>query len=583
MRLYIFTLLSICVVAIFYHCISSSSMRTHYGASISSFNGQRAKIKQHNSVRPLLIADYSYNNNGDANGTIIMAEIDSDGTLFIQNKQGSIHHRKLRYDLGPLPHKHIATKALESIDNCNMESNLIKHVIPSAASSLTWEDDQKGEGSKWQIINDRGDQNAKDMFQSIIITDYTADGDAIDQTIKVDQIVVDVSSINDDGNEDATKVGRWQAQDQRVIQLHNNSNRIIIYHSKVQRSMWLYNHATHKTVMLTICGHGLAMEKNWSPIVVNDDVVLFMYSIDPLVLLSYNVNVGDGVCKLVFGHLPLIEGMDAPYGGTPFVELTDNESSNKGDSSGIIARSFLSIAHSRKGNDLISEDRRNNQRIYRPVPVVLHMFCNSDEKGDAQPSLIGCTFAIDVYDLWHEVESPEELLHTKWKQHSRSQQMRSVSFPYDLYVFQDKDMIRVGIEYEDCYCVYEDYKINFDTFRDRQIEHRMRLELEKENINKEAGLLPKQVTYRSSLECPSTYSHTEEDKNQVTPFATEIDLAKAIDDKIWIVSHQYNRNTDVKEDSLDRVLRNYPNPIQKLDRKDNLRAPKLCVYIYGSV
>ena len=127
------------------------------------------------------------------------------------------------------------------------------------------------------------------------------------------------------------------------------------------------------------------------------------------------------------------------------------------------------------------------------------------------------------------------------------------------------------------------YKINFDTFRDRQIEHRMRLELEKENINKEAGLLPKQVTYRSSLECPSTYSHTEEDKNQVTPFATEIDLAKAIDDKIWIVSHQYNRNTDVKEDSLDRVLRNYPNPIQKLDRKDNLRAPKLCVYIYGSV
>ena len=201
--------------------------------------------------------------------------------------------------------------------------------------------------------------------------------------------------------------------------------------------------SSQQPAMLTICGHPTRkIEKNWSPLVMfgdDDDAatLLIVYSIDPLVVLEYDdVDSGLGVTRLIHGSLPLLGEMMEPYGGTPFVEIDldyvdddddddgeeeeedgkeedededekegkEEEDENErvggqengratesrrarrrttvpgrrdgGDGGGgeaiIEARSFLSFAHSRKGD---------TKRIYRPVPIVLHVFCPIGRRG----------------------------------------------------------------------------------------------------------------------------------------------------------------------------------------------------------
>ena len=89
--------------------------------------------------------------------------------------------------------------------------------------------------------------------------------------------------------------------------------------------------------MLTICGHSTAkVEKNWTPLVFSSnnngkgDILLLVYSLDPLVILSYDIDQGDGVCMLLYGDLPM-KNMNEPYGGTPFKEIHfDDSDSNDG-------------------------------------------------------------------------------------------------------------------------------------------------------------------------------------------------------------------------------------------------------------
>ena len=128
---------------------------------------------------------------------------------------------------------------------------------------------------------------------------------------------------------------KWRGQDQRVILW--NGSQVAIYSSYMKRQMWLYHHGQRKVVMLTICGHSTAkVEKNWTPLVFSSnnngkgDILLLVYSIHPLVILSYDIDQGDGVCMLLYGDLPM-KNMNEPYGGTPFKEIHfDDSDSNDG-------------------------------------------------------------------------------------------------------------------------------------------------------------------------------------------------------------------------------------------------------------
>jgi hypothetical protein len=573
MQLYRFVLLSVSIVVIYY-CINFSSFLSN--TAIFSVT-QSPKVKQLRPTQDLNLAPTN--------------------VKVIENIQGSVPHPIIRRNAGSLTHIHVDTKELGSVDNCSMQGNRIKHIIKSSASSLTWE--EKDEPS-WEIFNDRGNSNpdikTESKLQYVVIKDNVG---TADETITyVDQTAATQENIS------ITQEGEWMAQDPRVI--FYNDKRIIIYHSKVQRQMWLYDHVTKQAVMLTICGHGTdGIQKNWSPVVISDTILLLVYTLDPLVILQYDVEKGDGVCMLIYGHLPLRSGMDEPFGGTPFVEinLPDNQ-----DECGVVARSFLSVGHSRRANDLISKDRsKKSHRVYRPVPIVLHLFCVSshDENDNKQgvDTLTGCTFGTDVYDLWHEVESPSFLLKTKWKKSERK--TRSVSFPYDLHVFPDNNMIRVGLEYEDCYSVYEDYEVDFGAIWNLQLTHPMRVALEGQSNNEhKADDLAFSPTLVRSSYCPSVYSHSGEEKLYVSPYTSEDKLAQHIVGKIWIVSHKFrqregqekqefdsifssreSRRKDIKlkGGQLDGVLDHYPYPIEKMTEGKSTLVPKLCIYIYGSM
>ena len=470
-----------------------------------------------------------------------------------------------------------------------MEGNRIKHILKSSASSLTWDD----LNDNWEIFNDRGNSNPEietENLQNVVIKDYS--GTANETISTVDE------NISSDSTAIAKK-GELMAQDPRVVLY--KGRRIIIYHARALRQMWLYDHETKQTVMLTICGHRTdGIQKNWSPLVISNKILLLIYAVDPLVILRYDIDRGDGVCTLVYGHLPLRNGMDEPYGGTPFVEFA---SSNK---NGIWARSFLSMGHSRKGNDLISKGRANRRRVYRPVPVVLHVFCTMNEASMkiASDSLEGCTFGTDVYDLWHEVESPDFLLKTKWKKTVRK--ARSVSFPYDLHVFQERNIMRMGLEYEDCYSVYEDYEVDFDSISEKQLSHPVREALEDRNNHYKVhrlGIMPTFVL-SSRSNCPSAYSHAREQKVYATPLANEDDLEQRIASTVWIVSHQPRQRTSRRKKSLDHImslekngrqevqfegsqldsiLDHFPYPIQTKTENYVVNVPSLCIYVYGSM
>eukprot|EP00956_Cyclotella_meneghiniana_P044702 scaffold331331_cov96-Cyclotella_meneghiniana.AAC.4 len=303
--------------------------------------------------------------------------------------------------------------------------------------------------------------------------------------------------------------------------------------------------------------------------------------------------------------------MDEPYGGTPFVEITS--SLNDSADNGIVARSFLSMGHTRKGNDLISKGRQKGHRIYRPVPLLLHIFCvRTDDNGYGIDTLEGCTFGTDTFDLWHEVESPEFLLETKWKKTVRK--ARSISFPYDLHIFRQNNIMRMGLVYEDCYSVYQDYEIDFDAISGLQQTHPMRIALQSGYTHTDGAQEANTIAFSPTLvqststHCLSRYSHTGEEKLYVTPVAEEDDLAKRIANHTWIVTHQYKQmpirkrlklnnilskasssRNDIQElgsSQLDAILRHYPYPIkQRTDKKNNntLIAPTLCIYVYGSI
>jgi hypothetical protein len=591
MQHYQLILLSISLL-VAYYCINFSTILTTTSSSIKK---RRAK-----QLRRPLIFDYVYDNNKSST-TATTSTLKKD--VVITNIQGTVPHPILRRNLGSLQHEHVGTKELGSIDNCDMTSNRIKHIIKSSASSIHWK--EKGDNHPWMIWNDRGNSNQEidtPKYQYVVIQDVSPDDDTGTIT-KIDNAV----AVN---NESITTKGEWMAQDPRVVMM--GRRRIIIYHSKVQRQMWLYDDETKQAVMLTICGHGTdGMQKNWSPLVISDGILLLVYTLNPLVVLRYDVDKGDGVCTLVFGHLPLRDGMDEPYGGTPFVEIFSNQQKDGG---GVVTRSFLSMAHSRRANeDLISPEKLkslHSRRVYRPVPIVLHMFCVSSNDGVDEElgvdTLQGCTFGTDVYDMWHEVESPSFLLKTKWKKTERKQ--RSVSFPYDLHLFQDDNMIRVGLEYEDCYSVYEDYKVDFNTILERQLTHPLRVLLEMQHTNDvnnqhESEFMPALIQ-STSTNCPAQYSNAGGEKLCATPMASEDDLARHINGRIWIVSHQYRhrqsqemkalhktlspkqigRKTKQLEGSqLDGILDHYPYPLQKTTEDDTPYAPTLCIYVYGSM
>ena len=576
MQQYLFVILSVCLV-VAYYCINYSS----FLASTSSVESNKKK-----QLRPLIF-DYVYNSNSTN-------EAAPEKIAMVENVQGSLPYPNIRRDNGRLAHQHLSTKELGSIDNCNMEGNRIKHVIPSSAASLTWQDDQDA----WMVWNDRGNSNPEidtGKYQYVVVKDTIGGNETI---IKVDNAVAT-------GNDESTTQGEWLGQDPRVLLY--NGKRIIIYHSRVQRQMWLYDHETRQTVMLTICGHRTdGIQKNWSPVVISDNILLLVYTIDPLIILRYDINRGDGVCTVVFGHLPLRNGMDEPYGGTPFVEITQEKHSKDR----VEARSFLSIGHSRKANDLISPERQNAHRVYRPVPILLHMLCvrSHDSKISRNmpgpDSLEGCTFATDVYELWHEIDSPEFLLKTKWKKTERK--ARSVSFPYDLHIFRQENVVRLGIEYEDCFSAYEDYDIDLNSILNQQLTHPIRVSLEKQyadDIPHNNDISPTLIPY-SSTECPSEYSHAGDQKLYATPIAIEDDLARRIDGEVWIVSHQHRRRTNRRKKALDSILSpkrigrkeeqldssqldgildHYPYPLQKVEEDGTIYAPKLCIYMYGSM
>ena len=74
--------------------------------------------------------------------------------LFVNNTQGRLQlgAPQIRYNVGPLPHKHVASITMGSIDSCNADGLRYKHIVNSSAMSLNWKDDNK---EAWEIVNDR--------------------------------------------------------------------------------------------------------------------------------------------------------------------------------------------------------------------------------------------------------------------------------------------------------------------------------------------------------------------------------------------------------------------------------------------
>ena len=501
--------------------------------------------------------------------------------FFSSNIQGSILYPLTPRDTGALPHELKDFKLVGKKESCSGEEERVKHIIESAASSLQWKEDLH---QGWEVKNIR----AKAGNSHIILT-RTVNG--LSQTIRVDQANLSTSNSTN-----------LQGEDPRVV-LQNNGSPIVIFHDFFRmKQMWLYDHNRGQTVMLTICGHTTrGVEKNWTPFFVDDKKLLLVYSIDPLVILQYNIDSGDGVCTLIYGELP-VHNMNAPYGGTPFKELSFPE--NENIKSKIKTRSFMSIAHSRKGS---CSGICFYAQVYRPVPIVLHMFCPNDrakENGD-RVGLNGCAFGVDVYDSWHEVQSLTEISESKFALGRRPH--KSVTYPYDLHVFQKSGLIRVGLEYEDCFSVYQDIKIDFDVIKNNQLHHPNRLEHENKINGNKAGLLPH--VRSAALECPAAYSHGGRQVTTTPMTTNETDLVNYIDGNIWVVSHggvssehfrkkihlpavkqgpkiihasdakQHRKKGNQKRRPVQGILAHYPYPIQK----KNGRAPRLCIYIYGAV
>ena len=283
-----------------------------------------------------------------------------------------------------------------------------------------------------------------------------------------------------------------------------------------------------------------------------------------------------------------------PYGGTPFREITFDADDivkvhttrktrwHTSITGSVRVRSFLSFAHSRKL-------KSKAKRTYRPVPIILHLFCPLSEGEKVGSLLEGCTFGIDVYEAWLEVMS----LDTGVYDSPFSRELRpSVSFPYDLHIFNSPRYIaRIGIDYEDCYSVYEDFTMNFDGIREKQMSHPVLLELERMSHDRwdaTAGLILVETT---TSDCPTFYQRPGE-RWTSERMVMEEDLANKLNGTIWVVSHG-GANADllraivrgrVRHDALDGVLAHHPYPIRRENEKHQpQKHPMLCIYVYGSM
>jgi hypothetical protein len=154
-------------------------------------------------------------------------------------------------------------------------------------------------------------------------------------------------------------------------------------------------------------------------------------------------------------------------------------------------------------------------------------------------------------------------------------------------MFQQSGMVRIGIEYEDCASVYEDMTIDFEVIKDRQLRHPLRLELEKNSNKKEVEML----THAQLMPVQCPYPR---EKVITSPMASEIESSNCVDGKVWVVSHggvssehfrsmildspRENHASGEKQRPIKGVLAHFPYPLT-----NEKHAPKLCVYIYGSV
>ena len=246
---YLTILLLIGCTAIFYYCTyfkKDNSPPPQYVPLVTTLLSDDYKLLSTNNIRN---PKNTYQN--DINQEKLK--------LFVNNTQGRLQlgAPPIRYNVGPLPHKHVASVTMGSIDSCNADGLRYKHIVNSSAMSLNWKDDND---KAWEIVNDRrmyGTRYNKKIICHILITDELG-------ITKVDSQVEYTTNeqLNNLTNQQLEIKEKWRGQDQRVILW--NGTQVAIYSSYMKRQMWLYHHGQRKVVMLTICGHSTAkVEKNW--------------------------------------------------------------------------------------------------------------------------------------------------------------------------------------------------------------------------------------------------------------------------------------------------------------------------------
>jgi hypothetical protein len=472
----------ICFTAVFYsfdffNFMSKSQFSSKY------LRAQQLNVTEHKEV-------YVAGENTDYEEVIRQSsesdvdEVKDDIDIKDEEKDGELGGaHKTRYDAGPLTHTHLSSKNIGTMESCGSLGGKLrfKHIVTKSAFELNWSNDQ--ESTPWEVKNDRRvlvlpNNNKPGKTRKQRISHVLIHEEGSNETVAFDKEVFFTTDFRLNALEyqkEELQGDAPRAEDPRVIMYKGSP--LVIYSNGRIKKMFLYDHRHRQTVMLSIHGQSIdETQKNWTPLIVGNKLLL-VYSHDPLVILQYDVDAGDGVCTLIYGSLPIME-MNPPYGGTPFKEVTFSNPDEGKESSARI-RSFLSVAHTRYlDDDDVVKSSDEVSRIYKPVPVLLHLVCPNNDNGDNDDSkLDGCEFTLDVFDLWHEVNSPKEVLESRFKKLYRKR--FDVSYPYDIHVFQQNNTstIRIGMQYEDCLAVYEDFHVDFDVIKNRQVFHSSRLKL----------------------------------------------------------------------------------------------------------
>lgn len=464
----------------------------------------------------------------------------------------------VRQDGGTLHRKLVATTFPGGQESsCNSTGDRIKHIIKSSASFLQWSSGIAALTS-WEVLNVRKDSGGG----------------------KQTPRAADIKLFED--NVPAKNISGVLAEDPRMVLW--NGHPVILYHNDKDHQMHLYNHKNQHDVRLTICGHTTKRtEKNWAPLLLEDENLFFLvYSIDPFVLLRYDIDAGDGVTTLLFGSLP-VHRFKEPIAGTPFKEiLLDSVDALQPNSINI--RSFLSFAHTRSENKNMTTTepgagKSYSGRVYRPVPLLVHMFCH---KMNTNFVANNCVFGSSIYDTWSDVKSPDHVLQSEWSR----QRNVSVSYPYDLHVFEDgtRKIVRLGIVFEDCFSAYHDFEIDFDMFKAQRLKH---------NLLSQSAMLKATMIPRANQtsSCPTRYHNSKKVTSSL--MAKPEEVTKYLKNTVWVVSHggvssERFRSTllrgtkeektiasGTKHRPMKGVVAHYPYPVAE--------GPILCIYIYGSV